>query len=99
MYNTEDDIHSLLIICSFGEDVWEVGGVSFTASPGLAGMSGQMDAIAGFVRRCRDANGSERNIGSNLSYKLYKHSCEFRVWLYTRDLSDRPIKVWMPFSS
>lgn len=64
----KDDIHSLLIICSFCEDVWEVGGASFTASPELAGMKGQMDAVvACFVCWRGDASGSERNTGSDLS--------------------------------
>lgn len=44
MCNT-DDILSLLIVCSFYEDVWEASGIFFTALSELADMKGQMDAI------------------------------------------------------
>lgn len=94
VYNSEDDIHSLLIICSFCEDVWEVGGASFTASPELAGTKGQMDAVvACFVCWRGDASGSERNSGSDLSsdYISTVVSLKHR---FSQDLWDRPVKIW-----
>lgn len=51
MFNTDSDIHSLLLICSRCEDMWEAGGEYFTALPEPTGLNGQMDAITclGFV--------------------------------------------------
>lgn len=57
MFKADDSIHSLLIICSFCEDVWEADGASVTA---LSGLRGQMDAMT-----CFHTSGSERNLASN----------------------------------
>lgn len=78
MYKADDSVHSLLIICSFCEDVWEADRASVTA---LSGARGQMDAIT-----CFHASGSERNLASNFkvqSLKWLKGSDEFKFSFFS----------------